>query len=58
MLEKYIGKEMTIKKLIVDGKFSKANKDFLLDLMFKNKSDDTLIRDGASLKLWIIVVKH
>ncbi|WP_301420916.1 BlaZ-like penicillin-hydrolyzing class A beta-lactamase [Mammaliicoccus lentus] len=37
----------TLNKLIIDGKLSKSNKDFLLDLMFKNKSGDTLIKDGA-----------
>lgn len=37
----------TLKKLIADGDLSKANKDFLLDLMLKNKSGDTLIKDGA-----------
>lgn len=37
----------TLNKLITDGKLSKTNKDFLLDLMLKNKSGDTLIKDGA-----------
>ncbi|MDW8545500.1 mecC-type penicillin-hydrolyzing class A beta-lactamase BlaZ [Staphylococcus pseudoxylosus] len=37
----------TLNKLIVDGNLSKANKDLLLDLMLKNKSGDTLIKDGA-----------
>ena len=38
----------TLNKLIEKGKLSKKNKNFLLDLMFKNKSGDTLIKDGVT----------
>lgn len=37
----------TLNKLIIDGNLSKSNKDFLMNLMLKNKSGDTLIKDGA-----------
>ncbi|HEJ9297857.1 TPA: class A beta-lactamase, partial [Staphylococcus aureus] len=33
----------TLNKLIANGKLSKKNKNFLLDLMFNNKNGDTLI---------------
>jgi beta-lactamase class A BlaZ len=39
----------TLNKLIANGKLSKENKKFLLDLMLNNeKSGDTLIKDGVS----------
>ncbi|HHM2911474.1 TPA: penicillin-hydrolyzing class A beta-lactamase BlaZ [Staphylococcus aureus] len=37
----------TLNKLIANGKLSKKNKNFLLDLMFNNKNGDTLIKDGV-----------
>jgi beta-lactamase class A BlaZ len=37
----------TLNKLIANGKLSKENKKFLLDLMLNNKSGDTLIKDGV-----------
>ncbi|HAY2229748.1 TPA: penicillin-hydrolyzing class A beta-lactamase BlaZ [Staphylococcus aureus] len=37
----------TLNKLIANGKLSKGNKKFLLDLMLNNKSGDTLIKDGV-----------
>ncbi|HCV3469844.1 TPA: class A beta-lactamase [Staphylococcus aureus] len=36
----------TLNKLIANGKLSKKNKNFLLDLMLNNKNGDTLIKDG------------
>ncbi|MBO8517870.1 hypothetical protein INO77_16280, partial [Staphylococcus aureus] len=41
-------KQRTLNKLIANGKLSKENKKFLLDLMLNNKSGDTLIKDGVS----------
>ncbi|MCD8824139.1 BlaZ-like penicillin-hydrolyzing class A beta-lactamase [Mammaliicoccus sciuri] len=37
----------TLNKLINDGRLSKENKAFLIDLMINNKSGDTLIKKGA-----------
>ncbi|MDU2310145.1 MAG: class A beta-lactamase [Staphylococcus epidermidis] len=37
----------TLNKLIANGKLSKKNKNFLLDLMLNNKNGDTLIKDGV-----------
>lgn len=37
----------TLNKLINDGRLSKENKTFLIDLMINNKSGDTLIKKGA-----------
>ncbi|PNY97154.1 BlaZ-like penicillin-hydrolyzing class A beta-lactamase [Mammaliicoccus sciuri] len=37
----------TLNKLIKDGRLSKENKTFLIDLMVHNKSGDTLIKKGA-----------
>ncbi|MEB6696387.1 BlaZ-like penicillin-hydrolyzing class A beta-lactamase [Mammaliicoccus sciuri] len=37
----------TLNKLINDGRLSKDNKAFLIDLMINNKSGDTLIKKGA-----------
>ncbi|MDQ7131232.1 BlaZ-like penicillin-hydrolyzing class A beta-lactamase [Mammaliicoccus sciuri] len=37
----------TLNKLIKDGRLSKENKAFLIDLMINNKSGDTLIKKGA-----------
>lgn len=37
----------TLNKLINNGRLSKENKAFLIDLMIKNKSGDTLIKKGA-----------
>ncbi|HLR18370.1 MAG TPA: class A beta-lactamase [Staphylococcus sp.] len=37
----------TLNKLIVNGKLDKKKKEFLIELMFNNKSGDTLIKDGA-----------
>lgn len=37
----------TLNKLINDGRLSKENKAFLIDLMIHNKSGDTLIKKGA-----------
>ncbi|WP_239762757.1 BlaZ-like penicillin-hydrolyzing class A beta-lactamase [Mammaliicoccus sp. I-M35] len=37
----------TLIKLINDGRLSKENKAFLIDLMINNKSGDTLIKKGA-----------
>ncbi|HFO0490716.1 TPA: class A beta-lactamase, partial [Staphylococcus aureus] len=37
----------TLNKLIANGKLSKENKKFLLDLMLNNKTGDTLIKDGV-----------
>lgn len=37
----------TLNKLIKDGRLSKENKVFLIDLMINNKSGDTLIKKGA-----------
>ncbi|MBU5864844.1 serine hydrolase, partial [Vibrio cholerae] len=37
----------TLNKLIANGKLSKENKKFLLELMLNNKSGDTLIKDGV-----------
>lgn len=37
----------TLNKLINDGRLSKENKAFLIDLMINNQSGDTLIKKGA-----------
>ncbi|MEB7396842.1 BlaZ-like penicillin-hydrolyzing class A beta-lactamase [Mammaliicoccus sciuri] len=38
---------ITLNKIINDGRLSKENKTFLIDLMIHNKSGDTLIKKGA-----------
>lgn len=38
---------ITLNKIINDGRLSKENKAFLIDLMINNKSGDTLIKKGA-----------